>query len=121
MTARNLFDLDRDLFHYRELDQIVGYQPYLHTFSKNAKDASFPAFWALWLEKAEPFVVRATAGLREITITVRPKRFSGRKGVYWFAQAKVRGRLRQKYIGSADNISLLRLEALLAYFADLGR
>jgi hypothetical protein len=121
MTTDNLLCLDLDKFWYAAERKLEDGRVYYQTQVYDVKADSFPAFFQDWLTRGEPFRVRALAGLKTVSVGVRLKKQPGRGKTYWYAQAKVNGKLRQRYIGLASDMSLFKFEMVVRQFAEMGR
>jgi len=116
MSTANELDLDRGTF-YCQVERLDEQgQRYRVGEEQSIKSDAFPFFFVLWLELYQPFRVTAVAGPWKISYTVRLRRPKGRVRPVWYAEARIDGHLRQRYVGYASDISLLKLEQLVYHF-----
>lgn len=74
--------------------------------------------WDAWLYDNDTFRAEVVCHSTRITLSLR-KEVNGRhKTAYWYAYTKIDGKTRKKYVGTAPEVTLERLEEIGQAFLD---
>lgn len=117
MATDNLLALDKQTFYVNVERKLENGNGYFQPQERSMEDDSFPYFFLLWLEHGMSFRVRAEHGTGYVWYTVRLRKMAGRLKPVWYAEARIAGKLHQKYVGQSSDISLPKLEQLATHFA----
>lgn len=121
MTSFNLLDLDRNTFRYLQPTHLASGQFCEIVKEIRTDDPTFAAFFYLWLGAGQTFTVTAQAGLRFVSYSVRRREHKKTHNAYWYCQARVKGKVKQRYLGRLEDISILKFEECIRHYADMGR